>query len=355
MKKQSRRAQTRSSPPVRHQLEHVVPTVIHNPEEKMTALARWTHHAVKEPRRYLGWPAAIVAGVFLVVVVWKLAVGGRSPDAKFWTKLQSTKTAEERVELAKEYPNSPAATWALLQAATEYYTLALSDLPHNRDVALPTAKKALDFFDQVEREAPHDSPQARAAALGKARTLEMRNELSKALEQYQHVVKEWPESPEAEEAKRFVEVLKDPQATKFYKDLYAFSPTKMTLPPMGTESLPSSLLGPLSPGTNSGSTTSAPFGPLKPDANPSRTTPSPASTTGTGLPAGLLPPSPQDVRVESKTQTPTPKAPADSKDKSAKPPAKDKAEPTKPAASQKDLPADVFSAKPDTTKEKAPR
>ncbi len=357
MKKQSRRAQTRSSPPVRHQLEHVVPTVIHDPEEKMTALRRWTHHAVKEPRRYLGWPTAIIAGVFLVVVVWKLAVGGRSPDAEFWTKLQSTKTAEDRVDLAKEYPNSPAATWALLQAATEYYNLALSDLPHNRDVALPTAKKALDLFDEVESEAPHDSPQARAAALGKARTLEMRNELSKALEQYQHVVKEWPESPEAKEAKRFVEFLEDPQATGFYKDLYAFSPTKMTLPPMGTESLPSSLLGPLSPGTSSGSGTSAPFGPLKPEANPTGK----SSAAGTGLPAGLLPPSLEDVRVESRTQTPTPKAPADSKDKSAKPkPAgKDKAEPAKAAASQKDLPADVFSsAKPETktdaAKEKTP-
>ncbi len=162
------------------------------------------------------------------------------------------------------------------------------------------------------------------------------------------MVKEWPESPEAEEAKRFVEALQDPQATAFYKELYAFSPTKMTLPPLGTESLPSSLLGPSSPGTNSGSTTTAPFGPLKPEANPSRTTLSHGPADGTGLPAGLLPPSLQDVRVESKTQTPTPKAPGNSK-----------AEPAKPAASLKDLPVDVFSTKPETktdgAKEKTPR
>ena len=79
----------------------------------------------------------------------------------------------------------------------------------------------------------------------------MRNDLSQALEQYQHVVKEWPESPEAKDAKRLVEALKDPQATTFYKELYAFSPTKMTLPPLGTESLPSSLLGPSLPGSGS--------------------------------------------------------------------------------------------------------
>ena len=42
MKKQSRRARATSAPPipVRHQFDHVVPTVIHHPEEKMTALAR---------------------------------------------------------------------------------------------------------------------------------------------------------------------------------------------------------------------------------------------------------------------------------------------------------------------------
>ena len=364
MKKQSRRAQTKSSPPVRHQLEHVVPTVIHHPEEKMTALGRLTHHAVQEPRRYLGWPAAIIGGIFLVVVVWKLATGGRSPDSEIWAKLETSKNAEERVDLAKEYPTSPAATWALLQAATEYYNLALSDLPHNRDVALPTAKKALDLFDQVEHEAPHDSPQARAAAFGKARTLEMRNDLAKALEQYRHVVEAWPDSPEAADAKRLVEALENPQASSFYKELYAFSPTKMTLPPLGTETLPSSLLGPLSPGatSGSGSTTSAPFGPLKPVANPSRTTLSHGTTTGTGLalPPELLPPSPKDARSEPKTKTttPTPKTPVNSKEKPA---AKDKPEPARPAASpksQKDLPTDVFSAKPgsktDGAKEKTP-
>jgi hypothetical protein len=324
---------------LRHQLEHVVPTVIHDPEEKMTALARFTTHAVKEPRRYLGWPAAILGGIFLAVVVWKLATGGRSTDADAWAKLETAKTAEERVDLAKEYPRSPVATWAQLQAATEYYNLALSDLPHNRDVARPTASKALDLFEQVEREAPKGSPQARAAALGKARTLEMRNDLSQALEQYEHVIKQWPDSPEAADAKRYAEALKDPQAAAFYKDLYAFSPTKMTLPPLGTETLPSSLSGPSGSGTSpaSGSPTkSSPFGPLKPESPLGPPTP----VTGSGLPADLIPRSVPDGRGPTQSQTTTPK---------------EKSEPAKPATSQKDLPAEVFSPKPGTAKEKAPR
>ncbi|MGP0064652.1 MAG: hypothetical protein ACLQGP_13775 [Isosphaeraceae bacterium] len=372
MKKQSRRARSSSLPTVRHQLEHVVPTVIHNPEEEMTALGRLTTHAIKEPKRYLTWPLTIIACVFVGVMAWKLATSGRSRGSEVWTKLETAKTAEDRVNLAKEKPDSPAATWALLQAAKDYYELAVNDLPNNRDVALPTSKKALDLFEQIVQEAPHNSPQARAAALGKARVLEMRSrtpeDLAKALEQYQLVMNDpaWQGTPEAEDAKRLEEALKDPQAAAFYKDLYAFSPTKMTLPPFGTESLPPVFPGPLSPSEMPASK-NAPFGPLTPTPNPSSKTASP-----------VLP----EVRVEPKPQTP--KAEADSKAKAVMPPAKEKTEPAKakavmppakertepvkpvpapakektetvkPAETQKELPVDVFSSKAEVPKEKAP-
>src|SRR5262249_14149431 len=219
MKKPSPRSRPRASYPTRHQLDHVVPPVIPDPEEKMTALGRFTHHALGEARRYLAGPLGIVAGVFLAVVVWKLATGGSSTHSEVWAKLDTAKSPAERLELAKNAPDSPAASWALLQAATEFYHQALADLPHNRHLALPTAKKALDAFEQAERAAPRDSVQARVAALGKARTYELRNELTKAIEQYQLVAKTWPETSEAEEAKRYADVLQDPQAAAFYKEL----------------------------------------------------------------------------------------------------------------------------------------
>ncbi len=308
MKKQSRRARTQSAPPpVRHQLEHVVPTVIHDPEAEMTALGRLTSHAIKDPGHYLRWPLTIITILALGFVVWKLATSGRSTAGDVWLKLESAKTSEDRVNLAKEYPNTPASTWALLQAAKDYYNLALSDLPQNRDVAMPTAKKALDLFDQVVTEAPHDSPQARAAAFGKARTLELRNDLPKAIEQYQLVVKEWPGTPEADEAKRFETALRDPEAEAFYKDFQAYSPTKMTLPPLGTESLPSSLLGPVNPSTTP-TGTNAPFGPLAPMPNTGGST-STSPPVGAGLPAEPLSKGLPEVRIEPKTSTV--KAPAE--------------------------------------------
>ena len=228
----------------------------------MTALGRWAHHAMLEPRKYLGWPAAIIGRLILAVVVVEFDDRAASTsESELWSKLETAKKAAERVDMAKANPESPAVDLGPVAGGQEYFSQALADLPNNRDVALPTSKKALDLFDQVIREAPHDSPQARAAALGKARVLEMRNELSKAIEQYELVAKDWPDTPEAEEAKRYAEALKDPQAAAFYKELYAYSPTKMTLPPFGTESLPlpSSLLGPApGPGSNAGAAPAAP-------------------------------------------------------------------------------------------------
>jgi tetratricopeptide (TPR) repeat protein len=237
MKRQRPRTRVGSSLPARHQLDHVVPTVIHDPEEKMTALGRWTHRAIRNPQKYLGLLAVICGVVLVVLVGWNLVGGGSSRSSEVWAQLETAKKADDRITVAKEHPDSPASTWALLQAATELYNQALGDMPNNRDVALPMFRRALDLFDQIARETPKDSPQARAAALGKARTLEARNELAKAIEQYDLVASTWPGSPEAARAKQLASELKKPEAEQFYKDLYAFAPTRVTLPGFGSQNL----------------------------------------------------------------------------------------------------------------------
>ncbi len=250
MKKQSSRARAQSTTPVRHQLEHEVPTVIHNPEQDMNALARWVHHAMLEPGRYLGWPLTVLGVLAIVAMALTFGSSRTPPEAALWKKIESATTPAERVEIAKKDPKSPPATWTLLQAATSFYNQALTEMPAQKDEAATALKKALDLFDQVARDAPHDSPQARLAAIGKARTLEMRNDLSHAIEQYQLVAREWPGTPEADEARHFAEALQDPQATQFYKDLYAYKPKEVTLPPEGSVNLPAT--GPITPPTAPG-------------------------------------------------------------------------------------------------------
>ena len=239
MKKQSlRRRSVSATPiPVRHQLEHEVPTVIHHPEEKMTALARLTHRIILDPGKYVTWALGILVVVLGIVVASNWTSTSRTKTTEVWTKLDTATKPEDLTDTAKEYPGTIASEWAFVRAANEYYNTAMGDLPNNREVAISNLKRALDLYEQVATEAPKDSYQARAALIGKARCLEARNELPKAIEQYELVVKNWPDSPEAEQAKKLAEALKKPDAAAFYKELYAYNPPKVTLPPLGNERL----------------------------------------------------------------------------------------------------------------------
>lgn len=256
--------------------------MIHDPEENMMVLARWTHRAMRNPVKFWGAIAVIVAGLLGLVILSNVVWTGSSANAEVWAKMESVKSPAGRVQLAEDFPGSSAASWARLQAAAEYYNQGFADLPNNRDVALPNLQKAVANFDEVAKEAPKDSPQARAAALGKARALEARNELPKAIEQYELVVKNWPESTEAAEAKKLAAALKKPEAVAFYKELYAYSPTKVTLPPLGTQNL------------------NMPFMPAPGSANPGLL---PAEDTPGGLLPSipLLPPPPPSPVTKSET------------------------------------------------------
>jgi hypothetical protein len=156
----------------KHQFEHA-PTVIHDPEEDMTLLARWLKHGLEEGGKF--WVG--VAGVVVVVVV--LAVlgsgilntgGGEANSA--WSELVVAQNPGQKLEVAEDHPNSKAATAARLQAASEFFLDAIRDLPNNKDAALPQLRKSLDLYQTVAREAAKDSPEAVAAAFGVARAHE---------------------------------------------------------------------------------------------------------------------------------------------------------------------------------------
>ena len=232
---------TRTSPQAaagqHHLLDHEIPTVIHHPEEDQPLLRVWVDRAMANPTRFWGLlAAAVVVLTGLSLLAGGLSLGKAASD-EAWTKLETAKTAAERVEIAKDFPKTAAERYALLQAATEFYNQGAMDLPANRDVALPTLKKALDLFQKVADEAPADTPQARVAAFGLARTYEARNELDKAVAQYRKVAatKAWAGTEEARSADRLAKVLKTPEAVAFYKDLYSYKRTEMTLPAGGTE------------------------------------------------------------------------------------------------------------------------
>jgi tetratricopeptide (TPR) repeat protein len=276
------------SPLTKHQLEHPLPTVIHHPEEDMPLLEQWLRRAMANPGRF--W--SLVAGAVVVLAVLAVlgsgfTLGGIQSD-KAWIDVTNAKTAGERTEIAKEFPNTIASHWALLQAATEYYNEGFADLPANRDAAGAKLQKAQGLFEEVSEKAPKDSPLAREAALGLARTFEARNMLEKAIKQYENVAKAWPGTAEAKLASAQADELRKPESEEFYKQLYAFKPSTATLPPGGSTSFPG--LPPNHPPILPGVDPSSILVPPPPEGKPAGE----AGATTKEMPAPvLLPPAPK--------------------------------------------------------------
>jgi hypothetical protein len=320
--------------PVKHEFEHAAPTVIHDPEQDMTVLARWLHRAMaKGPRFWYLLFGVVVVAVALTVLSNGLS-RGKSSTGQAWTELFLAQTPGQRKEIAEANPNTPVAHAAKLQAATSYLTMAVQDLPNNREAATPQLGQALELFKQVAAEAPKDSPEAVAAAFGAARALEARNELPEAIEQYKAVIAGWPNSAEAKHAEKLAAELKRPEAIEFYRQLYTYKPPVAPSP----SSLPG--IGGLPAGHPSLSGPTVPAGPLSTPTLPGmegfRTSPGTGTSPSTGPgPAPFDLPPPPLPPAETKTTRPEPPAKTD-------PTSKPATTPEKPAAKDT-LPSDPFA------------
>ncbi len=229
----------RSATKQKHVLTHELPTVIHHPEEDMNQLRRWLYHARENPVKFWGMVGGIAAICLILSVLASGVSFGTVASDEAWTKLESAQSAADRVEVAKEFPNTPVERWALLQAATEYYNEGFADLPNNKDAALPKLTSAIDTFKSVvEKEPDPNSLQARLATLGAARAIEARGDLDKAIKEYEKITanKAWAGTEEAKFAEQEIKILKTPEALAFYDKLYKFKPATAELPPGGGQS-----------------------------------------------------------------------------------------------------------------------
>jgi hypothetical protein len=209
-----------------HEHEHAEPTVIHHPEEDMTVLARWLKHGMEQGSRFWLLVGGVVVALSVVAVISSGLIAGKSTSTEAWVELTQAKTAEERLKIADAYPDLPVASWARLMSAEEEYSNGIDALttPGKKELAGPRLKKALELFQQVAKEAPKDSSQALGGMFGAARTLEARNELPEAIEQYRLVATKFPNTPEAKQALALAKALEEPVNATFYKELYAYKP-----------------------------------------------------------------------------------------------------------------------------------
>jgi hypothetical protein len=208
-----------------HELEHAEPTVIHHPSEDMTVLARWLQHAMEQGARFWTLVVLFVVVVAALALISSGVLAGRSSGGEAWSELTQAKTVKERLEIADAHPGTPVAGWAKLLAAEEEYANGVDDLttPGRKEMAGPRLAKALELFQQVAQDAKSPS-QAVGGLFGAARTLEARNELDQAIDQYKKVVEKFPDTPEAQQSKDLIKALDEPTNRMFYKELYAYIP-----------------------------------------------------------------------------------------------------------------------------------
>jgi hypothetical protein len=212
--------------------------LIHHPEENQTELERWVRrHLIAGGPKVWGLVAALLLAVIVVPLLVRLWNGADTSSAEAWEKMFEAKTANDQAEVASDFPDSKAAPWALLQAAAINLNDAAERLPTSPDVAKPMLTKAQDQFEEALRRAPKSSILARHAAFGLARTLEVRNELDKAIGQYENIARDWPDTPEAVQSKKLAALLraelKKPEPERFYNKLYAYKAPEVTIPPLG--------------------------------------------------------------------------------------------------------------------------
>jgi hypothetical protein len=294
-----------------HEHEHAEPTVIHHPEEDMTILARWLQHGMEQGSRFWLLVGGVVVALSAVAVLSSGLIAGKSTSSEAWVELTQAKTAEERLKIADAYPDLPVANWARLMSAEEEYTNGIDALttPGKKELAGPRLKKALELFQQVAKEAPKDSSQALGGMYGAARTLEARNELPEAIEQYRLVASKFPKTPEAKQALALAKALEEPVNATFYKELYAYKP-----PPSPSAGIggPGSLIPPPSSIGGSPVPSLKSFIPDLPvpsglDAPPPSTSPIPAPSTTT---PAIEPPKTEAPKTEApKAEVPKPEAP----------------------------------------------
>src|SRR4051794_3001398 len=89
---------------VKHEFEHAAPTVIHDPEQDMTILARWLHRGMAQGPKFWYLLGGVVVVVVLVSMLASGLAAGRSSASKAWTELNAAQTPSQKVEVADAYP-----------------------------------------------------------------------------------------------------------------------------------------------------------------------------------------------------------------------------------------------------------
>lgn len=203
-------------------------------------LAQWLGVMLERIRPYA---TAIVAGLAaLVVVVALVGWWSRHSTAgtrEAWDALNKTMASGNLQELddtVEKFSGTTVGNWGAVVAGDRYLRRGSEELLQNKATANQQLQKALENYLAALKQS-QDPRLRERATFGLARTYESlcgtrraENELEKAIESYETVVKQWPDGPFAPIAQRRLEDLRDLETRRFYDRLAQYEPKAPVAP-----------------------------------------------------------------------------------------------------------------------------
>ena len=170
----------------------------------------YERHAASLQWGIIGVAFVIACGIYY----WRTTSAN---DAAAWNELSQSQTAEQFAQVATDFDGTQAASWAKLREANSYLETYLRDSFENREKANTDLKKAKEILEGLTKKSgPKEFKQQVLFAY--ARNLEMSSDgdPKPALDAYENLIKEIPDTIFKRESEQRIRALKSPEAKEFY-------------------------------------------------------------------------------------------------------------------------------------------
>ncbi len=278
---------------------------------------------------------AVIAGGLL----WWMS-SSKSESQRGWAEIMAARSAEDYAAAADKFAGTEVGAWARLKQAESLLATGIQESFTHRSSAVSDLKEAKESFSMLTDGSGIPGEVQERALYGLARTQETISgkDTAAAIETYETLVRQFPQSVYKAEAESRIEQLKKESAQEFYAWFQEQDPKPedRATPqdgglPSGHPSITPGPQFPQIPDRLRNVSEDEPAGPAIPETNPAAPFP---SDTPEESPKPEEPKSPQESATPESSDTPTPETPAKSEtpDPAEKKPATDDSAADKPAS-----------------------
>jgi predicted negative regulator of RcsB-dependent stress response len=193
----------------------------HELEQNM--LADWLATRAEFIRHYLQAIVASLVAVVVIVGAWAyISRRSANQEAAAWQQVfvaSDTGDVDGLARLADHFGSTTAGQWARMRLADIKLDQGINQSFDDRAASQKALAEAVDNYRTVQAKTG-DAERKQRATLGLARAYESQDKLPDAREQYDQLVKQWPDTVYGQEARaRLVDL--DKQSTKQFYDWFA--------------------------------------------------------------------------------------------------------------------------------------